>query len=371
MLNRSLYAALRAAAGEVLVDNEGQAAELELVGGRWRIQPGGAHGEQYRINCPCCDDHGHHLYISYLSLSVPVRNGQAGAQIGLLAHCFRRDCMASRQGRARLMQLIGVGMATADVTSQGLDVSDGDETSEMVSRLSDEPTTDGIRTWSPLYSPVMDGGVPQDCFGYILRRGLLADDLREMKVGWGQVISPRSGKPIGGGANWLQFPVMHGGRLVGLQARFVGEPPKGLGKYWFHPGTLKRSVVYGLDRARDMGCVVLCEGVFDALHVGRPGVCCFGHTPSVVQRRLIEGTGKCAILLPDTDTHADLDTIARARQLALDWSSADLFAHGAHVVVLPAKDAGEMDRQSIWTAILSQVDDPTREYLLSEVLPRM
>ena len=93
--------------------------------------------------------------------------------------------------------------------------------------------------------------------------------------------------------------------------------------------------------------------------------------PSVVQRRLIEGTGKCAILLPDTDTHADLDTIARARQLALDWSSADLFAHGAHVVVLPAKDAGEMDRQSIWTAILSQVDGPTREYLLSEVLPRM
>jgi len=49
----------------------------------------------------------------------------------------------------------------------------------------------------------------------------------------------------------------------------------------------------------------------------------------------------------------------------------DAFPLGAHTVVLPAKDAGEMCRQDVWAAIFEQVPEAMQDYLLARVVPKL
>ncbi len=76
-------------------------------------------------------------------------------------------------------------------------------------------------------------------------------------------------------------------------------------------------------------------------------------------------------MLPDTDPHEDFDTVEEARELAAYYNAAGVFSLGAHVVVLPAKDPGEMDRQDVWTCIVQQVPPKVQEHLIENVLPNM
>lgn len=377
-LNEGLYRALEAVFGEVLIENSGEQAELELHNGRWYMSDGGRRGEQYRVNCPFCSDSDHHLYMSYLTMSTPASGGQTGMPMGLIGLCFRRDCLSRRRNRERLERMIHVGFATAGIEPGLLDVDaspgfadDPDDPEDVRPDLSCDASLEGIRSWSPGYSPINDAS-PEDILRYVFHdRSLYPRDVREMSIGWGTVYSPKSGLPLPGGHRWIQFPIIQDGKLQGLQARCVGRPEGNMGKYWFHPGTNKRGLLYNLDRARKIGCLVLCEGVIDALHVGAAGVCCFGHTPSLLQRRLLARYAECLILLPDTDVHEDLDTIARAKALAADYNMGAAFQRGAHVVVLPEKDAGDMARQDIWECILSQLDEPIQDYILNRVLDRL
>ena len=120
-----------------------------------------------------------------------------------------------------------------------------------------------------------------------------------------------------------------------------------------------------------VGVAVVCEGVFDVFNVGAPGVCCFGHTPSVTQQAILGTLDKGLIWLPDNENRPDLDTTAEASKLAAVFNSDGRFPLGAHVVKLPAKDAGEMTRQDIWATILSSADAPMAAYIEKNILPNL
>lgn len=384
MLNEFLYNALVRAFGTVEIENEDVSADIEIdrtsrYSTAWRMADNGEHGEQYRVNCPFCKgrdgqpDSNHHLYISYLSYARPVVNGVELMQGPLFAHCFRRNCMEDKDNRIALEHLIGMGMSCiGDGMATGAPVDmDKGFTAEELYKTSNELTLDGVRTWVPGFQWCEDG-MDSDIADYLAGRGLDMETLVKFHVGWGPVETPKTGKKLNGGVPWVVIPIVMNGKLKGVQARcpdkFVTED--GL-RYWIHPGMRKKTVLYNLDSARGLGLAVLCEGVFDVFKIGAPGVCMFGHTPSVAQKRLVTTSGDCLIWLPDTDAHEDFDTVAEAVEQAKAWSDAGIFRLGAHVVRLPAKDAGDMARQDVWIEILRQVPPHVQDFIMERIIDRL
>ena len=384
MLNRMLHDALEKAFGKVVVENEGVHADIELdstspYGTAWRVMDGGDHGEQYRVSCPYCrsrenqPDTNHHLYISYLSYARPVLHGVKLMQGPLMAHCFRRDCMNDKGNREDLARRIGYGMSLAGCDADGTDVDlETQPDQEPALTVSDEMSLEGLRTWVEDFHFCADGMDP-DIEEYLVgKRGLDVPTICRFRLGWGKVKTPRTGKMLCNGVPWVITPVVMNGRLKGVQARC---PDKFLAgdaiRYWTHPGMRKRAVLYNLDSARDIGMAVLCEGAFDVFKVGAVGVCGFGHVLSPVQKSLLQSVENALVLLPDTDPHSDFDTVQEARELAMDLNAAGVYQLGAHVVVLPAKDAGEMARQDVWTSIIRQVPAALQDYILDKVIDRL
>ena len=390
MLNDVLYKALVAAFGSVVVDNQGVGADI-IISERngipdWHLPKGdecGEHGEQYRVNCPFCrgrdgePDYKHHLYISYLSFARPNVYGTTFPQGRLYAHCFRCDAMKDPLKRAELEFRIQAGMSCVSPEEDTAVVNMSAElpkSREELYTVSTDVTLEGVKTWLPDFHLCTDGMDP-DVEEYLDGRDIDCNMMSEFSIGWGAVKTPRIGRLLKGGVPWIIVPVIMNGELKGVQARC---PDKFITseddiKYWTHPSMRKSTVVYNLDRARQFGVGVVCEGVFDVFKVGGPGVCIFGKNLSTAQRNLLNTIGKGLILLPDTDKHKDFDTVADAQKMASEWNARNVFQYGVHVVVLPEKDAGAMSRGDVWTNIMAQLpqDSSMFHYVSKYVLSRI
>lgn len=371
MLNQRLYNALQQAFGEVLIANEDQMPDIEpdpvgYHGWRIRADSGQGRGEQYHVNCPFCNDRRHRLYISSLSFASLQVRGERLPQAPLMAYCQNENCCSSRDNREALARMILTGFAsptTVTVDQASLKPSnDGPGNG-----LSSDPTVEGIRTWVPGYTPI-DSNAPPAILEYLAGRRVTDADVQWLNIGWGP-IKTNKGELLGG-RPWVIFPVVQNKTLVGVQARCPDcYMPEGYKmKYWFHPASHKSAAVFNLDAARAVGVGVLCEGVFDVLSIGRPGICCFGHTPSSVQRRLVPTVGDMLIWLPDTDSNPKCNPLEIATRMTAQWNSEGAFKYGAHVVVLPEKDAGSMTRLEVWRQIISQVPRDVAERLVKTVV---
>jgi len=377
MLNPLLYKTLVKLFGKVVIANEGQHAHVvedRTKISHWTIPPDYSHGEQYRVNCPFCGDHKKHLYISYLSYARPVLDGRTLAVGPLRCQCFKSNCTAMRENRDYLEGLIGrqqLAMDALDEDAPSIICDLVDDEPEQTYKVSNDITLEGFRTWVPDYAPV-DENTPQEIIEYLNSRRVTQDDVDWMHIGWGPIKSPRSGTYLNSGFPWIIFPIINNGKLMGVQARCLPQHLKEKGiKYWLHPGCRKSTVVANLDVARQLGVGVICEGVFDLLSIGKPGICCFGHTPSEAQRRLIATFSQCMLWCPDTDVTAKLNPIGIAQKICMQWNSLGIFPQGAHVIQLPKKDAGEMTREEIWTTIIEQVPEQTRDFLLRTIIPKL
>lgn len=375
MLNQKLYDCLLALFGDVVVINEGQQADITADPrrvGKWDIEDKSDHGEQYAVNCPFCPggDANHHLYISYLSFAVPVIDGIKMQMGKLRAQCFRNGCLRNKDNRDSLRRRIGLKMAAmSDDGETWASISSGVDTTDTENKLNVSPdlTLEGIRTWVPDYQPVGDD-TPDEILEYLDSRRITWEDVQWLYIGWGPVQSPVSKRYLNDRHPWIIFPIINNGKLVGVQARCLPKYlTEGGIKYWTHPGCRKRTVLFNLDQARSTGVAVVCEGVFDVAAVGKPGVCLFGHTPSRVQTTMLSTFRQGVIWLPDTD----LDCIKEAKVYADRLNLSGTFPLGAHVVTLPAKDAGEMTRAEIWKTILTQVPQTMAEYLYKSVVPKL
>lgn len=373
MLNQSLYNALTKLFGNVRVANEGSHSRITVDpsgNGDWQVDKSAESGEEYIVRCPFCKDRSGHLYISHLSYAAPVIAGMTLRVSPLLAHCFRRNCIADQANREALEGRIGLAMQDECQITPEINMDAPDEP-EFKLNLSNELTLEGLRTWIPDWQLIDDNTDPA-ILDYLAQRRITQDDINWLHIGWGPIKSARLGTYLNHGHPWVLFPVLRNGKLVGVQARCPPQFLEAEGiKYYFHPACRKKTVVFNLDIARQLGIGVLCEGVFDVASIGKPGVCVFGHTPSITQKRLLAANLQGLIWLPDTDVSPTLDAPAIARSQIAEWNQAGVFPKGAHLVLLPQKDAGSMTRQQVWETILKQVPSEMQETLLQEVVPKL
>ena len=96
----------------------------------------------------------------------------------------------------------------------------------------------------------------------------------------------------------LVIPVHMFGRLVGWQARHLGEPPDGVPRYWTMPGMKKSQVLYNYDTARGSDFVVVTEGPTKVWSVGDMAVAALGDTLSSFQVQLLT-TWKTVVIYLD------------------------------------------------------------------------
>ena len=124
------------------------------------------------------------------------------------------------------------------------------------------------------------------------------------------------------------------------------RPPK----YMTMPGYKKSKMLWNINNAVSSDLVVVCEGVFDAVKVGRCGVAAFGKELSDEQLRIIKTNWKYVILLLDP---AAENAAKRSQRKLLGSCYVEL------VDVTPFKDPGEADRTHIWKKIIeafSEID---------------
>ena len=199
---------------------------------------------------------------------------------------------------------------------------------------------------------------------YLRQRGFDPQELSE-RFGVRYCVT---GRQFAGGlfdtTNTLIFPLWMNGELVGWQARLLYNPDnidkdeecEAMGfikdedddwvkppKYWTAPGVPKGRVLFNYDVARQSDAVVVCEGPFDAIAVGRCGVATLGKGITEQQGKNVKNYWKLAIMLLDP---GDADT----EQNEL-W-------HGIcrSIITVPVnlqgyKDAGEAPRAEIWNQI--------------------
>ena len=174
------------------------------------------------------------------------------------------------------------------------------------------------------------------------------------------------GKPFAKGffntTNTLIIPVYMGGELIGWQSRLLYDPDKipdeecgAMGfqqdpdgewlrppKYFTMPGINKAEILWNYDWARQSRIVVICEGVFDAIAVGRCAVATFGKGVSEHQRGYIGAYWDLAIALLDPDAETENLQLKQSLDAVIPTVCLSLKGY---------KDAGEAPQLEIWRQI--------------------
>lgn len=93
------------------------------------------------------------------------------------------------------------------------------------------------------------------------------------------------------------LPFYYNEKVVGYTARWVGNPPDGMPKYYNQQP--KKDFVYGLDRQKDKKIVIVTEGILDAIVTD--GVAIGSNNINEEQANIIDSLNAKIILLPDAD----------------------------------------------------------------------
>lgn len=363
MLNKALYSKLKEVFKDVIVEHENVVPTLELrkkpdkLGRDWKFKENG-YGETFRINCPICGDSGNfHCYISSASFTEPVIEDVKRARLGLEAHCFRRDCFKNKEAIEKLSKILE-GIEVIDITfnvQQNLDFDDS-----IPANPGNSLDISCLKKWQPDYHTF--DRCPFDVAKYILERDLDIDDIDRLHIGWGKCWNAKKQEFIGDD-NWLQFPIFDQMGLRGFQSRQLKKDSKM--KYFFDFRTPKKMCLYNRAEASKYKIVAICEGVIDAIHIGKAGMAFFGSEPSLAQQRLIQQDGAQMVLyMPDQKKSPQLDPVKVADRVIKDWKTRYEFPWGIHRVDVPGEDAGVCTYEQIWLAAYQQLKDKVPEAVL-------
>lgn len=163
--------------------------------------------------------------------------------------------------------------------------------------------------------------------------------------------------------NTLIFPIYMYKTLVGWQARLLYDPkqiPEHLyeqygfikdedgdwvipPRYMTSRGLSTERVLYNYDNARKSNVVVICEGPFDAISVGRCAVATFGKNVKETQTRLLKAYWDLAIVLLDPE---DAEKESQIMYTNLSRSIPTVM-----VKLEGYKDPGDAPREVIWDQI--------------------
>jgi len=314
--------------GGVIIAHEGEsmAANVETVQGRPRLQFNSG-GEEYRVNCFACSDTRHRLWINHLwGLYHPVTRSRHL----WLCNCFNENCVANHERQLALYNLV-----FDDTFNRGQDVLRPGEAAAVELAPAELPGT-----------VVLLDQLPPDHHAsqFVLHRGFDPIELaRHLGVGYRVDSLPQFGLTH----DRIIIPIYMYGRLVGWQARYIGEPPElRIPKYYTMPGLKKRGVLYNFDIAKNYPFVVVCEGVTDVWRVGPRGVALLGKNLSTVQKQLLAAHwgGGAVIVMLDGDATDEAQGLYDAL--------AGLVRHRIMVSLPDGKDPGDFPRDYLEQAVL-------------------
>jgi hypothetical protein len=283
-------------------------------------------GEQYRVNCPFCNEIRQRLYISYLWGYFDDRNQSLNLW---LCKCYNQECVKYYERQLWLYRSVfaDVGDGNEDIILPGT----------RPSSASAEPF------WPGLIDRLDKLSEHHPAITYLRERGFDTGQLsRFLKIGYCYEAS----QDCYTAGNRIIIPVFKDSQLVGWQARYVGTPKyDSTPKYYTMPRFKKSQFLYNYDRARQFPYVILTEGVTDVWRVGPASVALFGKTLSYGQKLLIGSTwgSGVAIVLLDADAQSDAEGIYDSLK--------DVVPKRVLVKLPEGKDPGEMTRAEIYQRI--------------------
>ena len=323
-----LYERLRDRFASVLIANEGEAIYAPRLTdartGRPRVQVISP-GEQYRVNCRKCGDTRHRLYV-----------GHRWAEYEWMVHCHNEDCYASPAARHQLYVFV---LRTRRPVA--VPVVSG----RRVARSAAAPRLPGVMT----QLSELPAGHP--AVVYLAERGFDPAELARLyRVGYCGQADPSFRMAD----RRIVAPVETAGRLVGWQARFVGDrnwkacPAP---KYYTMPGMARHLTLYNLDQARTQAFGVLVEGMTDVWAVGPHAVGLFGKSISFAQNAMLVRTFRdrpLAVML-DGDAHKENEAITAglAREMP---------ASVVRVVLPSDRDPADFNRAALAELVRHEAD---------------
>jgi hypothetical protein len=335
-LNPELYQALQTAFTQVSVTNEGELRQVQTLpdwqdGGRLRSQVV-ASGEQFRTNCPYCNDTRQRLYFSY-EWAQP--NPDTNSDNLHLVKCFNEDCLRSRtRQRDLLKRVYPLGRDRSTGLAPPLAVPD-----PFVPSL-----PDGILV------PVDQLPEAHPAAQYLRQRNF---DPGELWAAWQVQHCELSMTAKPNPSQRLIIPVYTADRLLaGWQARYVGDCPDEIPKYLSCKGMRKSQLLYGLPESlNDSGPVVIVEGPTDVWRLGQGAIALFGKDMSLHQQQLLDRH------LPGRPVVVMLDRDAQEKAVELQ----QILLHRNRVAVLAGlpegrNDVGDCTTEEAWQQVALALD---------------
>lgn len=346
-LNQSLYSALVQTFKQVKVAKEGQPMRYVIktnhITGHKRAEIlQDQHGEEYRVCCPFCSDDRYRLWISHRWNTEDALNG---ITFGHLVNCFNDGCDLNRDTespfRPDKIEDLRRLISPLQRHTVNIQITPVAEEKEVIPRLPDK--TVPVNQLEPWHSAVK----------YLNEERHF--DLDKLVNDWSVLYCEEDKHPFVD--NRIVVPVNYDGKMVGWQARYIGECPKQLPKYFTMPGMRKKRVIYNFDRAQNYSAGVITEGVTDVWTVGFQGIAAFGAEVSQHQlSMMVSAWGKTGvILLPDGDVMTTDEKRKRYERLRSRLFESAAFKWGVLEVRMPeGTDPAGLSSAELWNFILQE-----------------
>jgi DNA primase len=231
---------------------------------------------EFKINCFACDDYTKNLEIS-------LEKG--------IFHCWKCNYSGNIY---KLFRDLGGGIPEMEEYVSAEDLRN--LPMDFGREVKKERKFSGLpKEFRPLWGEEKLSMVGQKALQYVKTR-VSEEDIERYKIGYCGL----------GRYKWrIIVPVFEDSEIVYFIARSMY---KNLFPSYQNPGVEecgvgKDSVVFNIDRARELGRAVICEGVFDAIRVGEDGVALFGSSISDDQFFKLLEIPKLCILLDQDATY--------------------------------------------------------------------
>ena len=354
-LNPQLFRLLELHFQTVLVSNDGCGSDLvrsPRVGSdgkmRWSAEiKNPSYEEQYRVNCPFCSDTRQRLYIHYRF----GRDAETGRDFRGLAWCHNEECTDNPATCDQLYEMIfAPAWGGAPKASQ---IRPGRPAGPPPKIEYPGPTVriDELPEEHPAVLYVEERGFDPGVLGRVW-------DVRYCPTKYSnRIIIPMHRKKAGEN------------KLVGWQARYIGNPPPNVPKYLTCPGMRRNREAYNFGRAIRHRTIAIVEGPTDVWSFGLQAMGLWGKVMSnTLQQRLVKTIlhhrDQTVVVLLDPKQNPKEKEKGKphhierlVRNLSSELRRAGIRRQRVFGVYLPEElDPGSMEQDSLWQAVQQEAD---------------
>jgi hypothetical protein len=321
--------------GKVLFAHENEAMSChygaDSITGRQRLivdMP----GEYLRVNCPFCTDTRHRLWINY---QWGLYDPKIGTLNLWLAICFNETACMDKPGKPEELYRIVYN----DVTNRR-QVRAGDTVNKGIKV--DKAAICHFRPAGNVLYPLHVLPPHHRALAYLRSRGY---DPNQLSLEHGVSYCADASAEFPKAFDRIIVPIVMRGELVGWQGRYIGEPPKGVMKYYNMPGMQKIKYLYNFDVASKYPFVVLTEGVTKVWRIGPEAVAQFGSTLAGFQAHLIDATWPTVVVYLDGNAH---------EQAEQAYCSLRAMPNRVKILLPPGQEPGDFSQEYNRALILNE-----------------